>query len=185
MSSPGSLLLLLLRSLAPGVFPHILRSSYRDHQDNFSEAVTVLEEIRHPEFDDFLLPHDVMILKLENEVTNPGLSLVGLAGHSTRVSPNELLTVMGYGFDFFMEPTEKLRFANVPFVDDAICVDLYSDHPFLYVEPDQMICAGDIVSGGVDACFGDSGKFGMEIFTYCRIDKRKNLTECYNKGDRS
>ena len=146
--------------------------------------MVVQEEIIHPEYDDFELPYDFMILKLEAEVTNPVVSFAGLAGDSTTISPNESLTVMGYGYDFFMELTDQLKFVNVPFVDDATCVDLYSNHPFLEIDPERMICAGDLVNGGVDSCWGDSGKFGMKIFAHCRFGKRKSKlisSHCYNR----
>ena len=38
-----------------------------------------------------------MILKLEREVTNPHVSIVGLAGAATPLEVDEILTVMGYG----------------------------------------------------------------------------------------
>ena len=41
-------------------------------------------------------------------------------------------------------------------VDIGTCSGLYE--AFNYpIYPDSMICAGDIVNGGIDSCYGDSG----------------------------
>lgn len=45
------------------------------------------------------------------------------------------------------------RWVEVPFVDDAQCAEAYPDEH----DAASMVCAGDLASGGIDACSGDSG----------------------------
>src|SRR5579859_1735537 len=47
-----------------------------------------------------------------------------------------------------------LRWASVPYVPDARCADAYRDDGYV---AEDMICAGNLYRGGVDACQGDSG----------------------------
>jgi secreted trypsin-like serine protease len=47
-----------------------------------------------------------------------------------------------------------LRSVSVPFVDDRTCAKAYQGMSFV---KSQMLCAGNLKHGGVDACQGDSG----------------------------
>ena len=47
---------------------------------------------------------------------------------------------------------DALHVVNVPGVSNAICNEKYDG-----IITDQMLCAGEIVNGGVDSCQGDSG----------------------------
>jgi secreted trypsin-like serine protease len=49
---------------------------------------------------------------------------------------------------------QRLRWVSVPFVPDGACGQAYRRAGFVDA---AMICAGDLVNGGVDACQGDSG----------------------------
>ena len=116
-----------------------------------------------------------MILKLESEVTNPLVGFVGLAGDSTTIADDEILTVVGYGEDFVTGRPEELQFVEVPFVDDETCSELYDIGGFGFViVPDIHVCIGDTVNGGLGHCYGDSGKFPT-FFVFTHEANNSNL----------
>ena len=51
------------------------------------------------------------------------------------------------------ESSHKLRYVSVPWVSDDLCQNAYSQK---HITP-RMLCAGDLLDGGVDTCQGDSG----------------------------
>jgi len=58
------------------------------------------------------------------------------------------------------EGTKKLQVVSVPFIPDSLCQAKYANppHPFGPAQISKaMICAGDAVKGGIDACQMDSG----------------------------
>jgi len=66
------------------------------------------------------------------------------------------LTVLGWGATREGGTAQRrLRAAVVPFVPDERCADAYE--PAFRFRPGEMLCAGDLRRGGVDACQGDSG----------------------------
>jgi len=63
--------------------------------------------------------------------------------------------VLGWGSTRQSGPQQSmLRSALVPFVSDSVCARAYHGNSFV---KSQMICAGNLKHGGVDACQGDSG----------------------------
>jgi secreted trypsin-like serine protease len=66
-----------------------------------------------------------------------------------------LFRVLGWGATHENGAQQTLlRSALVPFVSDAACGRAYRGDSFV---KGQMICAGNLAHGGVDACQGDSG----------------------------
>ena len=63
--------------------------------------------------------------------------------------------VVGWGAAREGGPQQRhLRWVRVPYVPDGSCHAAYADDG--YIDAD-MICAGDLTGGGIDACQGDSG----------------------------
>lgn len=119
----------------------------------------MIEEIQHPEYYESynLSDKDYMILVLENEITNPVVNMVGLAGNTTNLAIGEHLTVMGYGstqverrmnmrnkeesstrnireerygYDDYYDDDyypSQLKFVEVPYIDRDECVRLYEE----------------------------------------------------------
>ena len=63
------------------------------------------------------------------------------------------LTISGWGTDESGSPSTVLQSAIVAAVSNSKCQNLYDD----ILITDQMICAGNLDKGGVDACRGDGG----------------------------
>ena len=64
------------------------------------------------------------------------------------------MTVSGWGNTQLIGRPTVLHSVDVPGITNAECGDLYSSFtPIL----DEMLCAGDVTNGGIDACNGDSG----------------------------
>jgi trypsin len=64
------------------------------------------------------------------------------------------LTVIGWGTTSQGGSiSDVLRQVTVPYIDNATCKSL----PRYSAVSDNMICAGDLQSGGIDSCQGDSG----------------------------
>ena len=71
---------------------------------------------------------------------------------------NKTMTTSGWGavLDSRDEPTpNNLRFVKVRGVTNELCNEMYATVGD-FVRPDEL-CAGDVVEGGIDACYGDSG----------------------------
>ena len=71
---------------------------------------------------------------------------------------NKTMTTSGWGavLDSRDDPTpNNLRFVKVRGVTNELCNEMYAAVGDI-VRPDEL-CAGDIVKGGIDACYGDSG----------------------------
>ncbi|WP_460887283.1 S1 family serine peptidase [Promicromonospora xylanilytica] len=64
----------------------------------------------------------------------------------------EALEAVGWGETGAGSPTVA-RWVELPFVDDEACSDAYPNA----FDSQTMLCAGDLVNGGVDTCGGDSG----------------------------
>jgi len=65
-------------------------------------------------------------------------------------------TVLGWGATREGGSAQRrLRAAPVPLVPDERCADAYE--PAFRFDAEEMLCAGDLRRGGVDACQGDSG----------------------------
>jgi secreted trypsin-like serine protease len=108
---------------------------------------------RAPRFRDATLGDDWAVIELERALDLPTLPLT-----PSRQYDRGRFTVMGWGVTREGSTTQQrhLRAAPVPYVSDGACRAAYRDIGYDIV-PNEMICAGDMRRGGVDACQGDSG----------------------------
>lgn len=126
-----------------------------DQVDANSEWVGVKSEITHPQYDGDVFK-DYMIVVLNNEVTNPNVDLVGLAGASTVMTAGDPLTVIGFGATSEGgDVSDILLDVDVDYVSPATCGAVYGSDPAY--DPNFMFCAGGTAQGGTDSCQGDSG----------------------------
>ena len=97
--------------------------------------------------------NDIAILRLARPAPGPYASPIAL-GEEDLWRPGAAFNIFGWGHQNAdgVVP-DVLRTASVPVNSDADCGDAYG----IAYEPDNMICAGDIVNGGIDTCAGDSG----------------------------
>ena len=101
-------------------------------------------------FKDAMKGNDWAVIQLAGPLTDPLLALPSSAAYD-----KGLFRVVGWGATRENGTQQtKLRSALVPFVSDAACAKAYHGDPFV---KSQMICAGNLARGGVDACQGDSG----------------------------
>jgi secreted trypsin-like serine protease len=107
---------------------------------------------RAPGFNSSTMVNDWALIKLASPINLATLPI------ATNTSLNSgTFTIMGWGST--REGGGQQRFlmkAQVPFVDDASCGKAYRaiGDPFT---DSNMLCAGNLASGGVDTCQGDSG----------------------------
>ena len=81
------------------------------------------------------------------------------------------MTVLGWGaLQQHGFAARVLNYVNLPYVDRETCRRAMYPHRVF----DNMICAGDIKYGGVDACQGDSG--GPLVIKRWREDNKQNKT---------
>lgn len=120
------------RLSAPG--GQVIRSSYVLRSPRYARTGTV----------------DWALVELAQPTAAPPLALVGQGDTAAR---RARLTVMGWGsVEEGGAQSDVLRYATVPFVDDATCARSYRTQ----FRPATELCAG-YPQGGVDTCQGDSG----------------------------
>ena len=127
------------------------------------QKVDVKEVIVHPEYDDSRavakFDNDIAILKLKEPLTlNADVQPARLPDSTLNPEDKETFAIVsGWGRIRYGGPSSKdLKYVFVPILGVDKCVNLNS----LYTPSNitsNMICAGDLTDGGVDACQGDSG----------------------------
>jgi len=137
---------------------NVIVGAYRaGSTQNNAVRVRVTGEVRHPNYDDFTLANDFLLLRLAEDVTVGGSDVV-LSINDQFSSPanGEALTVLGLGLtseQSFNTPN-KLRDVEIKAIPTNVCnqQNAYGGD----VEGDIMLCAG-VSGGGKDSCQGDSG----------------------------
>jgi secreted trypsin-like serine protease len=108
--------------------------------------------VRAPGFESVTRGNDWAVVKLARGVDLPVVEL------ASATESGGVFTTVGWGA--IREGTavhqRRLRKAEVPFVPDGLCGELYGAAGYALIASDMM-CAGDTVGGGRDACQGDSG----------------------------
>jgi hypothetical protein len=123
---------------------------------NNAVSVSVVDEARHPDFNDSTLANDFLLLKLSKSVNIPGSNVVlSLNDDSFNPTDGDDLTVLGLGVTSEGGSAPSiLRDVEVQAIDTNIC-----NRPAAYggdVTNTNMFCAG-VNNGGKDSCQGDSG----------------------------
>jgi trypsin len=122
----------------------------------------VSSRIVHPNFKSSTFENDIALLKLSQAVNNVATaplntdygfpSVIPLADANSSVTPNT--RIAGWGTTSEKgEPVDTLREAAIPALTNASCATVFQGYLPVY---DNEICAG-YESGGVNACYGDSG----------------------------
>ena len=102
------------------------------------------------------LENDLAIIQLWNDLPYPTVR-PAVEGDEALYPEGTMATTIGWGdrdirLDLQYYPL-YLREVEVPIVGDATCGEAYPDE----LVAEQMVCAGDMVDGGEDSCYGDSG----------------------------
>ena len=108
----------------------------------------------HPGFDDVSMVNDLALLRLAQLNSAPTLSLASTA-QLTALQNGQSLTVMGWGAMTTSQPVQyasNLQMATLPFVDGYACAAYYGQY-----NSQLQLCAGSVIAGEADACWGDSG----------------------------
>jgi secreted trypsin-like serine protease len=110
----------------------------------------------HPGYDDATIENDIAIIQLGVNLPYETIT-PAVAGQEGLYPPGTMATTIGWGdrdirLDHQYYPL-YLREVEVPIVSDDDCSAAYPGELFV----DQMVCAGDMVDGGEDSCYGDSG----------------------------
>lgn len=112
----------------------------------------------HPKYNNETLNYDLAILILEEALptTMPEIQPIQLPERDEPIANNAIARVSGWGSSKLGgEPQKTLQYVDVPVVKLTICRTLYVTRGLLITK--QMVCAGNIITGGKGACQGDSG----------------------------
>jgi len=109
----------------------------------------------HPGYDDNTLEHDIAVIQLGQglpyDVVRPAVP-----GDLGLYPADTMATTIGWGDQDIARNVQDypfhLREVEVPIVSDGDCETAYPVGLF-----PGMVCAGDLVDGGEDSCYGDSG----------------------------
>jgi trypsin len=116
-----------------------------ESDDIVETAVTDLH-IAHDYNEPVELANDWALLRLDDALDVEPVEM------GTDPEAFDVLEVAGWGETGTGFPTVA-RWVEVPFVSDDDCEAAYPGE----VDPQTMLCAGDLANGGVDSCGGDSG----------------------------
>ena len=118
----------------------------------FGERIAVDRIVRHPNFDFATYHNDIALLHLATPVSKATVAIA-----DDTVAPEvSMMTgvVLGWGVMDNGYGATTLQQAELPLVTQESCAALYAKQG--YQVTDSMLCAG-YLTGGIDACAGDSG----------------------------
>ena len=118
---------------------------------------TKCRHVDHPDYNNPVrLTNDFSIVHLNQPVqigTRAAPACLPTANLAGSFLDDKTMTTSGWGtLCSGCSQPDVLNVVNVPGVSNAVCSQRYGGGI-----TDEMICAGEIVNGGVDACQGDSG----------------------------
>ncbi len=122
-----------------------------------STTVLVADQSNHPDYDDFTVNNDYMLLLLEEPVEMEGGVVLQISEDENDVAEGTSLTVLGLGVDDSGFLPNQLLDTTILAFSDEDCVDIYGQVSSTGVNPINMFCAGIPDIGGRDSCQGDSG----------------------------
>jgi len=127
---------------------------------NFVEQhINVARAIVHADFDPINFENDICLLRLEQQIIfTDYVGPATLPESTLNLTDGTRATVLGWGGqEEGDEQSEFLHWANLPVVSDERCAEAYMANPDSPPVLESMMCAGNLETGGVDACGGDSG----------------------------
>jgi len=136
-------------------------NAYNPFQGNYGKEFhfsTLRDRILHPDFDDYTNQHDVSVLELEtciDDMSDFPPMKVADPTFMSQLKAGEKLFISGFGRlqeEYTGVQVEHLQSAQVPYINQSACNEYYPSRV-----SDDMVCAGFVTTGGVDACQGDSG----------------------------
>ena len=140
--------------------PAKVRAGVTNRNDNTGQERTVLQRIVHPLYTPFKNDVALLLLNAPLDFSDPKVQAISIA---TQLHAEEGYTdagvktvVTGWGATLYGgESSDILQFAEIPLVsnEDAVFFGGYNPSQIT----DDMLCAGFMGVGGVDACQGDSG----------------------------
>ena len=154
--------------VANGIYLGGIQLNGRDAQEN----VTVLQELRHPNYNSLTYENDVLILKLQRtRLTSASASLTRVQNALPQITPiyainfnisqpKDNATVVTIGFGATVEDgalATTLQKVSVRVINTGICRQMYNNQFGSSTNikvANSMICAAN---PGKDACQGDSG----------------------------
>jgi secreted trypsin-like serine protease len=112
---------------------------------------------RHPGYlEGAALENDIAVIQLGTQLPYPTVE-PAVAGDEALYPADTMATTIGWGDRDIRLNTQYyplyLREVEVPVVDDETCEMAYPGE----IVTEQSVCAGDMVDGGEDTCYGDSG----------------------------
>lgn len=114
-------------------------------------------EYPNPNFSQYTLAHDLMLIKLSSPVSDD-IPIIPYNTDSSVPEDGETVKTIGFGAtEIGGTPLEQLQQVNLEIFDYGTCSDIYYN-PFFgsSIDNDVMICAGGY-DESKDACSGDSG----------------------------
>lgn len=129
-----------------------------DIAGNMTESFGVSTEYRHPQYNDFTTQYDVLLIKLDGNITV--VDPVRINDDTTIPTMSDALGVMGWGATSFasnnVDYPELLHDVELSYIPNIRCRQMKDDTglnlgPWLF---EDMMCATD---DGKDSCYGDSG----------------------------
>ncbi|KAL3917225.1 MAG: hypothetical protein SGILL_004813 [Bacillariaceae sp.] len=122
-----------------------------------AQETTVMEQIVHPNYDDWTVENDFMLLLLDDSIDIQGAAVLELSNDAADLEEGTVLTTVGLGvsdFDWGEFP-DQLMDVDIGAFSDQACAAAYGTGSE-GVEVSKMFCAG-VDGGGKDSCQGDSG----------------------------
>ena len=151
--------------VSSGLYMGGIQLNGRDAQEN----ITVLQELRHPNFNSVTLENDILILKLQRsrsssasatlttaQTTLPAVTPIYAMNFNSN-QPRDNATVVAIGFGATVEDgslASTLQKVSVRVINTNLCRQMYKKGGSTALVANSMICAA---STGKDACQGDSG----------------------------
>lgn len=114
----------------------------------------VAKWVFHPEFSPITADYDIGLILLDTPLDLSNYRIRKIALRAERPAAGRTATVAGWGYREEWGPSSyNLEQVHVPIVSSEQCNDIYGKGEVT----ERMICAGDVLLGGRDACQGDTG----------------------------
>lgn len=116
--------------------------------------------ITHPDYNETTFDNDIALIKLSSAVSNETITLLSSLETAQSIEVDTTLsTSIGWGSTVGYSSGEDPN-AEYPDILNVVSIPLLSSEMCKTIMPmttDNMVCAADLVNGGLDSCQGDSG----------------------------